>query len=279
MNSLKNKNIIITGFTGGIGSAICKLVKENGAKTFGICRNSRPDEVDYKITDYYLNHDLSNPLPVETIKAIISKFKRIDYLIHSAGILIPTEFSELKESEIQSVINANLLSTIHIIKAVLPVMKLQGGGHIIIIGSLGGIIPMPYEAVYAAAKFGVRGLCLSLVEELKAAGIKISLISPGSVKTQMLDTESSNKNSIISFIQKPFSPEYIAEEILKVIHHPKTEVIIPKFSSALSILFNYSPALFYKVFALMRQLGKRRLSQYASKYLYRKDISAKAVRG
>jgi short-subunit dehydrogenase len=267
MKSIQNKTIIVTGCTGSIGSSVCKMLKSNGARVIGISRSNFPSEENKDFLDSYARHDLSIPLPGETIDKIITRYKRIDYLVHTVGTLIPARLTELTEPEIISVINANLLSTLHVLKAVIPVMKQQGEGHIIVIGSLGGIVPMPYEAVYSAAKFGVRGLCLSLDQELKEYGIEISLISPGPVKTAMLDAEAGNDESVISFIKNPLHPENIAEEILKVIFKPKTEVIIPKAGSSLSLIFNYAPDLFYKAFVLMKKIGMRRLELYKEKYL------------
>jgi len=267
MENIRNKNIVVTGCTGGIGSSVCRLLKINGAKIIGISRGIQPSAEIINLSDLFVSHNLEVPLPAGKINEVVTESGKIDCLIHTAGLLIPSQLIDLSESEIISLINANLLSTIHIIKAVLPVMKQQGSGQIIVVGSLGGIIPMPYESVYAAAKFGVRGLCLSLVEELKKDGIKISLVSAGPVKTQMLDKESADENSVVTFIAKPLSPECIANAIVKLILHPKTEVILPGYSRIISILLNYLPGLFYKIFTLIKPVGRRRLNQYRSEYL------------
>ena len=79
---------------------------------------------------------------------------------------------------------------------------------------------MPYSAIYSATKFALRGFTFSLAEELKGTGTKISLITPGSVVTKMLDYEAKCENSAISFVSKPISPAKVADAVLRVIHKP-----------------------------------------------------------
>jgi short-subunit dehydrogenase len=145
-------------------------------------------------------------------------------------------------------------------------MKIQDFGHIINIGSLGGIVPMPYSAVYSATKFALRGFTFSLVEELKGTGVRISLITPGSVITKMLDYEAQGDNSAISFVSKPISPAKVADAVLRVIHKPRIEFIIPRSQSISSKLLVFSPKVFSVAYKLLHRLGLSGKRKYLNRY-------------
>ena len=80
---------------------------------------------------------------------------------------------------------------------------------------------MPYSAVYSATKFALRGFSFSLAEELKGTGVSISLITPGSVVTKMLDYEAQDDHTAIAFLTKPVSPAFVADAVLKLIQQTK----------------------------------------------------------
>ena len=158
----------------------------------------------------------------------LEEFGKIDVLINCAGLLEPGDFSLLEINQLQKMIDLNFTSSMIGIQKTLTIMKKQGFGHIINIGSLGGIVPMPYSSVYSATKFALRGFSFSLSEELKGTGLILSLITPGSVLTKMLDYEAQNDKSSISFLSKPISSIKVADAVLKVIQKPKVELIIPR---------------------------------------------------
>jgi len=95
---------------------------------------------------------------------------------------------------------------------------------------------MPYETMYSATKFGVRGFSLSLAEELKSTGINVSLISPGPVKTKLLDLEATDDKSTISFVNKPYDPKTIAKATLKLIQNPQSKLILPSYIKQPSLI-------------------------------------------
>ena len=191
---------------------------------------------------------------------------RIDVLINCAGYLEPGEFTSLEPNQINHMIELNLTSTIILIQKTLELMKEQRNGHIINIGSLGGIVPMPYSSVYSATKFALRGFSFSLAEELKGTGIKMSLITPGSVITKMLDYESQADNSAISFLSKPISPQKVADAVLQVIQKPTFEKIIPRSQSFGSKLLVFSPKVFSIAYKLLHRLGLSGKRKYLNRY-------------
>jgi short-subunit dehydrogenase len=271
MVDLSQKVVVVTGCSGGIGSSVCNQLFVFNATIVGICRNadllSNIIFKEYKQDNVFFMADVSKyDSCVKIINEIYERFKRIDILINCAGSILPGNFEHLNEDEIESLIKNNIHSVIYPVKAALPIMIKQGTGKIITIGSLGGIIPMPYEAIYSMTKFAVRGFSLSLVKELKDRGIDISLISPGSTKTRMLDRESLDNNSTISFIQRPLHPNKIAKTVISLIEKQKFEVVLPRFSATLSLFVNLFPKLFYKVFSSVEKIGRQRMKLYRDSY-------------
>jgi len=264
--SLKDKVVIVTGGSGGIGNAIVSKLASYDAKVCAVYHRNI-------IGDYYVKNicwiqaDITMPEERDRLLSFsLQKFGKIDVLINCAGYLEPGEFSSLDPNQINHMIELNLTSTIILIQKTLELMKEQRNGHIINIGSLGGIVPMPYSSVYSATKFALRGFSFSLGEELKGTGIKMSLITPGSVITKMLDYESQADNSAISFLSKPINPQKVADAVLRVIHKPRVELIIPCSQSFGSKLLVFSPRVFSIAYKLLHRLGLSGKRKYLNRY-------------
>jgi short-subunit dehydrogenase len=267
MDMITGKLVVVTGCTGGIGLAVCEKLFNEGALVIGINKNKT------KITtsvhqQFSIDFDSSSELN-KTFEIINNRYGIPDYIIHCAGSLIPGLFKDLSHEEIISVIDSNLISLINVLRTILPLMEARGKGDIIVVGSLGGIVPMPYSAIYSSLKFAVRGFCLSLYEEMKQKGINISHIAPGPVETSMLNKESMYDNSAISFIQKPLKPEAVAAGVLFLMKKPKPEMILPEYGWMGASFFNLFPRLFLKSFRLLEKRGVRRMKLYREKHLIR----------
>jgi short-subunit dehydrogenase len=263
---LKNKVILVTGASGGIGNSIVNKLASCDANVVAVFNQNLPSESSYK-NILWLRADVTNPDEIDKLLSFtLKKFERIDVLINCAGILEPGNFSSLKINTLRKMIDVNFTSTLIITQKVLSVMKSQGNGHIINIGSLGGIVPMPYSSVYSATKFALRGFSFSVAEELKGTGVNVSLITPGSVITKMLDYEAQADNSAISFLNKPVSPIDVADAVLHVIHKPTIEKIIPRTQSFGSKLLVFSPKIFSIAYKLLHRLGLSGKRNYLNRY-------------
>jgi len=265
-HSLKNKVVIVTGGSGGIGNAIVNKLSDCGANVISVyCRNLPTGHSDEDVI--WIRADLTHPEEWEKLLSIsLQEFGKIDVLINCAGLLEPGDFLSLQESQLKKMIDINFTSVLIGIQKTLTIMKKQGFGHIINIGSLGGIVPMPYSAIYSATKFALRGFSFSLAEELKGTGINISLITPGSVITKMLDHEAHANNSAMSFVSKPISPVKVADAVLKVIHKPRVELIIPRSQSFGSKLLIFSPNIFSSLYKILHRIGISEKRKYLDRY-------------
>ena len=263
---LKNKVVIVTGGSGGIGSAIVNKLSNYGASIVSVYNKNHPDEQSDESV-LLVKANITKSEDWDRLFAFtFNKYGKIDVLINCAGFLEPGDFLLLRKDQLRKMIDINFTSVLIGIQKTLMIMRKQGFGHIINIGSLGGIVPMPYSAVYSATKFALRGFTFSLAEELKGTGIKLSLVTPGSVISKMLDCEAHDNDTAISFVSKPISPVKVADAVLKVILKPRVELIIPRSQSIGSKLLVFSPKIFSGLYKVLHKIGISEKRKYLNRY-------------
>lgn len=193
METLKDKNVLIVGATGGIGAATAKLLKQSGANLFLTARdtnklNALATELQVPlhqvftldITNYQNVLDVSNAL-----HAIVPS---IDILINTVGIGIIKPIEQLSVEEFTMSIQVNLIGAYQLIKSFIEPMKLAKKGLIINLPGVLGKTPMAGAAAYSASKYGLNGMLKSIREELKRTDIRITNIFLGGTDTPFWDT-------------------------------------------------------------------------------------------
>ena len=211
--NLKNKKILITGSSGGIGLALCKMfIKMECKVIFTSSNDNKLNELKNKFGNensyYLLNLSDTNSLP-SSISKITEENTDIDILINNAGISKDNLFLRMKAEQWNEVINVNLNSNFYIIKSILPNMIKSKKGNIIGITSVVAHTGNPGQANYTASKSGMISMYKSLALEVAQRNININLIAPGFIQTPM--TEKLNDK------QK----KYIMEKIpMKKFGHP-----------------------------------------------------------
>jgi NAD(P)-dependent dehydrogenase (short-subunit alcohol dehydrogenase family) len=156
--------------------------------------------------------DVSDLASLESLAEVIrGRFRRLDILVNNAGVgTIKAPLHLLPPEEWDRVININLRGVYYCVKTFYPLLRAAGGGHIVNISSLAGKNPLPNGAVYAASKWGLNGLSYSLAEELRAENIRVSVICPGSVDTELSPHEGKDK-------RKMLLPDDIAHAVAMVV--------------------------------------------------------------
>jgi 3-oxoacyl-[acyl-carrier protein] reductase len=133
-----------------------------------------------------LECDVTDLRSVQSLAERVDRtFGRLDILVNNAGIMGPPgPLHELAPETWDQIFNTNLRGVYYCVRSLAPLMIRSRGGHIINISSLAGKNPLPNGAAYSAAKWGLNGLSYALAEELRAYGIRVSVICPGSVNTE-----------------------------------------------------------------------------------------------
>lgn len=192
MESVKGKNILVTGATGGIGSKTAKLLAAGGANLFITARNAEKLSAvasELKLTaDKVFAADLSVPAQVTQLKEQFFRvYPSIDILVNAAGIGIIKPLENLTEEEFLQTIHFNLFAPFLLAKAFLPAMKIEKKGLIINIPGVLGKTPMAGAAAYSASKYGLTGMMQSIREELKRTEIRITNIFLGGTDSPFWD--------------------------------------------------------------------------------------------
>lgn len=226
---IENRRALITGASSGIGKATAlafakagidvALVSRSQAKLEAVANAAQQTGVKAKA--YTL--DLAEIEQVqEKISAIASDFGTIDILVNNAGMGYTNTLSETPLSDWLTVINLNLTSVFQCILGILPSMRDRGRGTIINVASIAGQNPFPSWGAYSVSKAGLIALSKTLAAEEREQGIRVTAICPGSVNTQLWDTETVNLNYERSAM---LTPEIVAQSILHTVLLPEQAVI------------------------------------------------------
>jgi NADP-dependent 3-hydroxy acid dehydrogenase YdfG len=188
MENIKDKVIVITGASSGIGAAAGRKLASLGAKVVLAAR--REDQLKTLVAEIgenaiYVTTDVSKRTNLDNlIKQAISKFGHVDVLWNNAGIMPISFFEEGLVDEWDKMIDINIKGVLYGINAVLPHMLGRGQGHILATSSVGGIKTSPGIGVYSGTKFAVKAIMETLREEV-AQTIKVTTVFPGATKSEL----------------------------------------------------------------------------------------------
>ncbi len=269
---LKERVTIITGAAGGIGSAVAHLFAQHGAiLVLTDIRNKELQELTETIKKsgaevLAVEHDIREPESWKSlVEKVRKKYGRIDILINNAGVIQPGAAEKISLDELHHQVSVNFLGTMNGCRAVLPAMKTQSSGKIVNVASLGGIVPMPGEAVYSATKYAIRGYSLSLYAELHNSPVGIAVVCSDSVDTPQLDYELQYDEAVLSFIGDPLKPEKIAKGIRKAVLTKKPEVLVPFGMGIFCRIGMAFPRCYFFLLPLLERIGSSTIKKRRKK--------------
>lgn len=193
---LKGKICIVTGASRGIGAAIAKKFREEGAKVYTLSRSSpaAPEAAAQPATpaapdeNLWISCDVSDESSVEAAVArVLAAEGRIDILVNNAGITRDGLLMRMKTEDWEAVLSTNLSSAFFLSRAVVRTMLKQRDGCILNVSSVVGITGNGGQANYSASKAGIIGFTKSLAREVASRNIRINAIAPGFIETSMTD--------------------------------------------------------------------------------------------
>lgn len=208
--SLKDKVVIVTGASSGIGEAIARELAESGCKVMLAARREERlkslseelgDGVAYQVTD------VTDAQQVQQMaQTAIDHFGKVDVLVNNAGIMPVSPLIELKLDDWNKAIDINIRGVLHGIAAVLPHMRERSSGHVINIGSVASFKAMANFAVYCGTKFAVKAISESLRQEMLGK-VRVTTIYPGAVESELI--QSSNDEQTSSQIESSFDIDFL----------------------------------------------------------------------
>ena len=220
MHDLNYKNALVTGASGGIGSAIARRLHAAGAKV--ALSGTRQEPLESLANDlgeraYILPCNLNDMAAVEALpKQAIDALGSLDILVNNAGITRDNLFMRMSDEEWQSVINVNLTATMKLCKGALRGMMKSRWGRIINISSVVGATGNPGQGNYAASKAGMVGMSKSLAYEVASRGITVNVVAPGFIATAMTDKLADDRKEAI-LAQIPAGRMGAAEDIASAV--------------------------------------------------------------
>jgi NAD(P)-dependent dehydrogenase (short-subunit alcohol dehydrogenase family) len=231
---VKDKVIIVTGASGGIGLATAKLLARAGAKVALAARSKEIlDDVAQELPGSIpIETDMSIP---ESVGRMIDETKkhygRIDILINNAGRGMYGAVENTDIAAFRYVIDLNLMGPLVAMQKVIPIMREQGGGMIVNVGSLVSKSYFPFLGPYASTKYALNAVSLTARAELQKDGIIVSVVHPGMTDTNF-GRNAIKSDSVARGMEsrrregmpEPDSPEYVAGRILLAIETEQAEV-------------------------------------------------------
>lgn len=222
---LEGRSALITGASRGIGRECARVLLESGARVVMLSRdlNAMMELIaELKRKSAAFSTDLSNPdaLPpvLEKVRAWIGGAP--DIIINNAGTFSIAPLEETEVDDIKSALRVNLASPFLILREFLPDMKKARVGHVVTIGSIADQVAYPGNALYAATKFGTRGMHEVLREETRGTGVKATLISPGPTDTAIWNPVDPDSKPGFTPRAKMLTPKSVAEAVLWAVTRP-----------------------------------------------------------
>src|SRR5580704_14600871 len=204
--------VLVTGASSGIGLACAAYLAGHGYRVYGTSRRTAISSTE-NLT--MLTTDVTNEYSVDkTVAAVLDREGQLDILVNNAGMGIagPVEATSIEEAKQQ--FEVNFFGALRVCRAVLPAMRGRRSGYIVNIGSIGGVLAIPYQAMYSASKFALEGLSEALRLEVRPFGIRVVIIEPGDHKTALTQNR---QFTALSGAAEAYSPSLEAA-LLKTAH-------------------------------------------------------------
>jgi NADP-dependent 3-hydroxy acid dehydrogenase YdfG len=185
------KVAVVTGASTGIGLGLSRKLLESGAEVYMSSRTPAHIAEAAESLRRYGDKVHAQVLDVRDEKAVaeymdyVAARGRVDYLFCNAGVGFGQPYEVTKREDWNTIFDVNVFGLVNCVHSMLPHLMRQGSGHIVIVSSVAGISPLPYQTVYVASKHAVYGFARCLRYELEDKNIKVSVICPGAVATNI----------------------------------------------------------------------------------------------
>jgi NAD(P)-dependent dehydrogenase (short-subunit alcohol dehydrogenase family) len=220
--TIKNKVALVTGSSSGMGFATAITMARAGIHTYASMRNLKKSKTIIELASaeklplQVLQLDVNDKKSVkEAITKIVTEKERIDVLVNNAGYGLFGSLEDVSIEEMKAQFETNFFGVIRVTQLVLPIMRKQKSGTIVNVSSVGGRIGLPILSAYQSTKFALEGLSESMSYELEPFGIKVVIIEPGAIRSNIMNSSIWAKKA-----QDPKSPYF--SQLQKIKDHFKS---------------------------------------------------------
>ena len=258
MSYFENKVVWITGASSGIGEALAYTFAKQNAKLILSARREVELERVKQACQLPEGDIMLLPLDVseydkmlEAANKVIARFGNVDILVNNAGVSHWSKIKDLSMEVIKIIMDVNFMGGVALTKAVLPYMLTRKKGQIVVVSSILGKITTPKQAAYVASKHALMGFYDTLRAETSDNGIKVLLVCPGFVRTNVaknsLNKEGVPINKDNNLIANGLDPLYVSDKILEAIENGKEEIVLAGLKEKLAVLIKrFAPGIYSK---------------------------------
>ena len=218
---------LVTGASRGIGAAVARRLAASGARVVLLARNgaalrSLANELGGGASA--LVCDVRDAAAIErTMASLVTTLGGApDIVVNNAGAFVLAPAAETSVDVFAETLAVNLTAPFAVVRALMPAMRQAAAGHVVTIGSIADRVTFPGNAAYAASKFGLRALHEVLRAELRGSGIRVSLVSPGPVNTDLWNDVDPDSQPGFTPRDAMLSPDEVADAVLYVVTAPLT---------------------------------------------------------
>lgn len=258
----KDKTVVITGGSEGIGAETARLFADAGANLMLVARSKKNLEAiagelrDKTRVEIFPMDVTDMDACNDVFKKAAFEFGRIDVLVNNAGFHARGNVRDVDAVDLGRIIDVNLKAPIILTRAALPYLEESGGGAIINVSSLHGRLASAGAATYSSSKFGLRIFTLALAEELRETDIRIAVVSPGPVDTGFIMANLDEIDDIV-FSQPMSSAAEVGQSILDLCGNQLREHAMPRSSGMLTTLAYLLPGLGRFLKPMLEKKGAR----------------------
>jgi short-subunit dehydrogenase len=259
---LKDKTVIITGGSEGVGAAAARLFADAGANLMLVARTRKnleavADELRDRTRVEIFAMDVTDAdACVDVFKKAAFEFGQIDVLVNNAGYHARGNVEDVDAAKLAKIVDVNLRAPIILSRIAIPYLKEKGSGVIINVGSMAGRTPVPGSTTYAAAKAGLRSFSLALAEELRDSGLKVGLVSPGPIDTQFI-LANIDETADITLSQPMSTAEEVAQTIVDLCSNSVKEIAMPRLTGILTTVSYLFPWVSRQMRPILERKGRR----------------------
>ena len=188
--------VLVTGTSSGIGRLVADRLAAAGWVVYGGSRRALGPDAGSTVGWTPIGLDVTSGASIQAaVDTIAAHAGRLDALVHCAGIVVAGAIEDVSIAEAEHQLATNYFGTVRMLKAVLPVMRRQGRGKIVVIGSIGGLIGLPFIGHYSASKFALDGMMQALRIEIAPFGVDATIVHPGDVQSDITSVQVEGKGA------------------------------------------------------------------------------------
>ncbi len=247
----KNRVVVITGASSGIGRATALALAKKGAHVVLAARREDPLEDLARECEALGVRALVVPTDVSDAAAVrhlaseaVSAFGRFDAWVNNAGVYLMGRLEETPDDAFRQLMETNFFGTVSGTRAALTQFRHQGYGTLVNVASTFGTVTAPYVSAYVASKHAVRGFSASVRQEFLDTGIDVCTVLPAAIDTPLWQHTANYTGWRIRPVEPVYTPERVAHAILRVLRHPKHEVFVGPAARTFAAMHGLMPRTF-----------------------------------